>query len=156
MNSKLRALGFLLTMAAGGWAVAQIAAQDKPQEKAKETAAVEKTKEVPNTSAAAPAKANPVKATPEALAEAKKIFGYDCAMCHGEAGDGKGELVESMKLTMKNWHESTAVDEMSDEAIYNLIIKGRDKMVGEGDRLAPAKIWGLVHYVRTISKKKSA
>jgi len=43
------------------------------------------------------------------LATAKKIFGYDCAMCHGSNGDGKGELVESMKLKMKDWHEADAL-----------------------------------------------
>jgi hypothetical protein len=28
-------------------------------------------------------------------------------------------------------------------------------MIGEGDRLAPAKVWGLVHYVRSFSKKSA-
>ena len=37
--------------------------------------------------------------------------------------------------------------------IYDLIVKGKDKMVGEGDRLAPAKVWGLVNYVRSLAKK---
>ena len=35
--------------------------------------------------------ANPVKATPESIAHGKKWYGYDCAMCHGNDGDGKGE-----------------------------------------------------------------
>ena len=29
-------------------------------------------------------------------------------------------------------------------------------MVGEGDRLPPAKVWGLVQYVRTLAKKKES
>jgi len=36
--------------------------------------------------------ANPVKATPESIAHGKKWYGYDCAMCHGKDGDGKGEV----------------------------------------------------------------
>ena len=51
------------------------------------------------------ARKNPVKPTPEGLAEARKCSSYDCAMCHGEHGDGKGEIVESMKLTMHDWHD---------------------------------------------------
>ena len=39
----------------------------------------------------AAAKANPVKPTAESLAKGKKLYGYDCAMCHGKDGDGKGD-----------------------------------------------------------------
>ena len=52
-------------------------------------AALAQQKETPQEGAPAPiaaddaAKKNPVKATPEGLAEAKKLFGYHCAMCHG-------------------------------------------------------------------------
>jgi cytochrome c5 len=132
------------------------ARQDASQQKAAEKTA-EKPAEKPADAPAASAtkKDNPLKATPEVLAAAKKVFGYDCAMCHGESGDGKGELVESMKLTTIDWRQSAVVGGMSDGEIYDLIVKGKDKMVGEGDRLAPAKVWGLVHYVRTLSKKNA-
>lgn len=159
MKMKLRALGIICLLVCGGWWIATSATQEKPAEKSPDKtkdAPQEKSKDAGGETAQAAGKKNPVKATPEVLAEGKKIFGYDCAMCHGESGDGRGELVDSMKLTMKNWRENTVVDEMTDEAIYDLIVKGKDKMIGEGDRLAPAKVWGLVHYVRTISKKKSS
>jgi len=151
MGVRLRVLGTCLVMGLVGWAARQSASQEKPKEPAQESTQ-DKSKEAPAAEAAG--KKNPVKATPEVLAAAKKVFGYDCAMCHGEKADGKGEMVESMKLVMKDWHESAAVDEMSDEAIYDLIVKGKDKMVGEADRLKPAQVWGLVHYVRTLAKKK--
>src|SRR6266404_5628562 len=38
------------------------------------------------------AKANPVKPTAESLAKGKKMYGIDCAMCHGNSGDGKGDI----------------------------------------------------------------
>ena len=60
-----------------------------------------------------------------------------------------------MKLKMKYWHEADALGGISDEEIFDLIVKGKDKMIGEGDRLAPAKVWGLVHYVRSFPKKSS-
>jgi len=77
--------------------------QDKPAENAAPAADVAK----PTSSN----RKNPVAPTAEGLASAKKMFGYDCAMCHGAAGDGKGDLVESMKLTMKDWRESQALSE---------------------------------------------
>jgi len=143
MGNILRVLGTGLVMSLG----VLCAQQNGPQEKPAETP--------PATAAAATKKENPVKATPEVLAAAKKIFGYDCAMCHGANGDGKGELVESMKLKMKDWHEADALGGISDGEIFDLIVKGKDKMIGEGDRLAPAKVWGLVHYVRSFPKKST-
>jgi len=87
------------------------------------------------------------------LAAAKKMFGYDCAMCHGAKGDGKGEMTESMQLVMKDWHDPPVLSAMSDGQIYDLIVKGKDKMAGEGDRMQPVKVWGMVLYVRTFAKK---
>jgi cytochrome c len=34
---------------------------------------------------------NPVKPSPESVARAKKWWTMDCEMCHGKAGDGKGD-----------------------------------------------------------------
>src|ERR1035437_486193 len=52
---------------------------------------------VPPDHAAPPAAAvpqnNPVKPTPESQAHAKTTYSIDCAMCHGENGNGKGDLV---------------------------------------------------------------
>ena len=42
--------------------------------------------------------ANPVKATPESIAAGKKIYSYDCALCHGDTGDGKGDAPKDMKV----------------------------------------------------------
>src|SRR6266446_5154772 len=153
MGVRLRVLGTCLVMGLGGWAGRHSTSQEKPKEPAQESTQ-EKSKEAPVAPQAAEKK-NPVKATPEVLAAAKKVFGYDCAMCHGANGDGKGELVESMKLKMKDWHAADALGGISDGEIFDLIVKGKDKMIGEGDRLAPAKVWGLVHYVRSFPKKSA-
>jgi mono/diheme cytochrome c family protein len=142
MSNILQVLGTGLVMSLGVLCAQQNAPQEKPAE-------------TPPPATAATKKENPVKATPEVLAAAKKIFGYDCAMCHGANGDGKGDLVESMKLKMKDWHAADALGGISDGEIFDLIVKGKDKMIGEGDRLAPAKVWGLVHYVRSFPKKSA-
>ena len=147
MSNILQVLGIAIAISIGVCSV-----QEKAQEKPAETP-VAATTTPPATSPVK--KENPVKSSPEVLAAAKKVFGYDCAMCHGESGNGKGDLVESMSLKMKDWHEPGVLSGISDGDIYDLIVKGKDKMVGEGDRLTPAKVWGLVHYVRTFAKKSS-
>jgi mono/diheme cytochrome c family protein len=166
MGMNIRALGTLAVMSFGIWT----ARQSSPQEKPAATSATTSTKQSAPATAekpaeksvekkdatattASPVKKNPLKPTPEVLASGRKVFGYDCAMCHGEKGDGKGEMVESMKLTMKDWHDPAVLSSMSDGEMYDLIVTGKDKMVGEGDRLPPAKVWALVLYARTFAKK---
>jgi len=99
---------------------------------------------------------NPLKPTPENLADAKKFFGYDCAMCHGAAGDGKGDLAASMGLKMNDWRDSSTITGMSDGEIFDVIVKGKGKMTGEGDRASNEKVWELVNYVRSFAKKEGA
>lgn len=129
------------------------AAQQEPaQEKAKDTAPPSDTAKA----AASGERKNPVKPTPEGLAAAKKVFGYDCAMCHGELGDGKGDLVSSMDLKMKDWRDPAILSGLSDGELFDIISKGKGKMVGEGDRVPAEKVWGLVNYVKTFAKKNES
>ena len=100
------------------------------------------------------AQTNPVKPTPEALAKSKKMYGYDCAMCHGASGDGKGDVAVESKFTMKDWTDPTALKDMTDGEIFYIIQKGKgDNMPGEGERLKPDEVWTMVTVVRSFAKK---
>jgi mono/diheme cytochrome c family protein len=94
-------------------------------------------------------KANPVKPTPELQARVKKLYGWDCAMCHGDSGDGKGDMVADQKLVMNDFHVSLA--KMSDGEIFYIIQSGKGKMPSEGDRAKPDEIWNMVTYLRKMS-----
>ncbi|MGB9465591.1 MAG: cytochrome c [Candidatus Acidiferrum sp.] len=100
-------------------------------------------------------KKNPEKPTPEGLAAGRKVFGFDCAMCHGLKGDGKGDLVDSMKLTMHDWHDPASLAGKTDGELFYIITKGKGKMIGEGDRLPESLRWKLVNLVRSYSKKEA-
>jgi mono/diheme cytochrome c family protein len=123
--------------------------QPETQQQPKETAASSET-----TSSAE--RKNPVKPTPENLAEAKKFFGYDCAMCHGASSDGKGDLAGSMGLKMNDWRDSSTIATMSDREIFDVIVKGKGKMTGEGDRVSGEMAWKLVNYVRAFTKNETS
>jgi mono/diheme cytochrome c family protein len=99
------------------------------------------------------ARVNPVKSSTEGLAEARKVFGYDCEMCHGPKGDGKGEVVESMKLTMRDWRDPATLASMTDGEIFYIITKGKGKMMAEGDRVPEKLRWNLVNLVRALAAK---
>jgi mono/diheme cytochrome c family protein len=96
--------------------------------------------------------ANPVKPTPDNLAKAKKLFGYDCAMCHGENGDGKGDLAADFKTKPRDYTNPASLKEFSDQQLFTIIKDGKDEMPPEGKRAKPEDIWGLVAYLRTLSK----
>ncbi len=96
-------------------------------------------------------KANPVKPTAEGLAHAKKVYGYDCAICHGAGGDGKGEIASAMKTPIKDFADPS-VQARSDGELFYIVQKGMGEMPPEGDRGKDADIWNLVSYVRTFKK----
>lgn len=103
------------------------------------------------------AKKNPVKPTAEGLADAKKLYKYHCAMCHGDNGDGKGDLAESMKLQLNDWQNPGTISKYTDGALFYIITNGRGKMVGgEGDRTKEEIRWNLVNLVRSFGKKTDA
>jgi mono/diheme cytochrome c family protein len=111
----------------------------------------------PPASTAPPAAAvpqnNPVKPTPESQAHAKQTYSIDCAMCHGENGNGKGDLVGDMGLTLKDLRDPATLQGMSDGELYTLIHDGKGKMPAEGDRVKPNDVWNLVILVRSFAKK---
>jgi cytochrome c5 len=111
--------------------------------------------EAPSNAAPSPAApaVNPVKPTPESQAHAKKIWGYDCAMCHGEKGNGKGDVVEAMKLTMKDYTDPAALKDMTDGQLFDIIKNGKGQMPGEGERAKPDDVWNLIILIRAMSKK---
>ncbi len=100
------------------------------------------------------AKKNPIPPTPEGLAEARKQYRYDCAMCHGKEGDGKGELAVEMKLELHDWRDASSIEKMTDGELFWVVSYGRGKMIGgEADRSPEKMRWNLVNLVRSFGKK---
>ncbi len=124
--------------------------QKPPEEK---PAAAAQTGADVKTTADAAKLVNPVKPTPTSLASGKKTYGVDCAMCHGKAGAGDGDLVSDMKLTLKDFRDPETLKGMTDGEMFTLIDKGKGQMSGEEGRLKPTQIWDLVNYLRSIAKK---
>lgn len=99
---------------------------------------------------------NPVKPTAASIAEGKQVYGYDCAMCHGADGGGKGDLAADMKWNLKDYRDAAALKDMTDGEMFYIIQKGKGDMTGEGDRQKPEGIWNMVNYIRSLSKKANA
>ena len=99
---------------------------------------------------------NPMKPNAESLARAKKIYGYECALCHGEDGGGNGDLAKKMKAKMPDFRDPTVLKAQTDGTLYYVINKGKGEMEGEGARVKPDDTWNLVNYIRSFSKLQAA
>jgi mono/diheme cytochrome c family protein len=97
-------------------------------------------------------KSNPVKPTPEGMAHARKMWGYDCAICHGETGDGNGELAHDIKPPLKDYRNADSLKGMSDGELFYIIQKGKGQMPSEGDRAKEADIWNMVSLIHSFAK----
>ena len=96
---------------------------------------------------------NPVKPTADSLAKAKNIYGFDCALCHGDAGNGKSDLATSMGLTLDDWTDPKTLASKRDGQLFNTIRGGKDKMPPEDkSRANDNEVWNLIHYIRNFSK----
>lgn len=98
--------------------------------------------------------ANPVKPTPESLAHAKKVYGYDCAICHGATGDGKGDMVSDLKLKMKDYTDPSALKDLTDGEMFYIIRNGKGQMPSEeAARAKDEDLWNMVVLLRSFAKK---
>lgn len=98
-------------------------------------------------------KTNPVHPTPEGMAHARKMYGYDCAMCHGKIGAGDGDMAPQLKTKLKDYRDPDALKGMTDGELFYIIQKGKGEMTGEGERAKPEDLWNMVTLVRSFSKK---
>ncbi len=101
-------------------------------------------------------KSNPVPSSPESLARGKKQYGYDCAMCHGKDGSGKGDVAADLKLKMNDETDPALLKDHSDGELFYTIKQGKDRMPPEGDRVKDETIWDMVNYIRSFAKKSAA
>lgn len=100
-------------------------------------------------------KVNPVKPTPEMQAKAKQFYGWDCAMCHGDNGDGKGDVAADQKLPMRDFRDPASLAKLTDGEIFYIIQNGKGKMPGDGDREKPDLIWNMVMLLRKMSNTQA-
>ena len=96
---------------------------------------------------------NPVRPTADSQAKAKKMYGFDCEMCHAANGNGKTDLAKDMSLTMADWTDPKVLSAQSDGDLFDIIRKGKGKMPPEdAARAKDDDVWNLVIYIRGLAK----
>jgi cytochrome c5 len=110
------------------------------------------------TSPAAPASTNPVKPTPASQGKAKDLYSRDCALCHGDTGNGKTDIATSMQVKLDDWSDPKTLEAKSDQQLFDAIRKGKgDKMPAEDvGRAKNDEVWNLIIYIRGLPKATPA
>ena len=98
---------------------------------------------------------NPVKSTPDSLAKAKGLYQIDCAMCHGDNGNGQTDLAKSMSLNMPDFTNDKDMSAKADGDLFDIIRNGKDKMPPEAaGRANDNMVWNLITYIRKMAASK--
>jgi mono/diheme cytochrome c family protein len=93
----------------------------------------------------------------EIPAHVKTIYKVDCALCHGDNGNGKTDLATGMGLTLSDFTDPKTLQGKTDQELFDLIRKGKDKMPPEEEsRAKDAEVKSLIVYIRNLSKGQPA
>ena len=152
MSSRiLLALWVAVLWAGHGWAQEQ----KKPEEAAPSQPGA--TAPVPahtyNLTPADVARKNPVRLAQASVERGKKLYMTQCAICHGAKGDGKGELVEEMKISVPDLTKPDPLKKRTDGEWFAIITQGGGAMPGQGGRMKDREKWDLVNFLRSLGGK---
>jgi cytochrome c len=98
------------------------------------------------------ARKNPTKFTAVSVERGKKIFKTQCAMCHGEKGDGKGDMVEELKISPPDFTKPETLKNRTDGELFAIMNVGSGVMPDQR-RMTEAHKWNIVNFLRSLSGK---
>lgn len=87
------------------------------------------------------------------LERGKKLFGQNCAVCHGEAGDGQGSIVKSKAYSgVPTYGER----DITVGSVYQVIMYGKNAMGSYASQLTIADRWRVAEYVMSLKNGGAA
>lgn len=96
---------------------------------------------------------NPYPITTAGLEKGKQLYNIQCAICHGEKGDGAGYLVRDDGGKYPVQPANFLLDEFltaSNGRYYHAIMHGRNLMGAYNDKLSYDERWEVIHYIRSL------
>jgi len=84
------------------------------------------------------------------MEKAKQLYTIYCAICHGDAGDGKGNLVKREKFLGV---PSYAERELTDGGIYHVVTYGLNAMGSHKNQLTQTERWMVAAYVLKLKSE---
>ncbi|MGV0752261.1 c-type cytochrome [Empedobacter brevis] len=81
------------------------------------------------------------------LERGKLLYGQNCAVCHGDAGDGQGSIVKSKAYSgVPTYGER----DITVGSVYHVIMYGKNAMGSYASQLIPADRWRVAEYVMSL------
>lgn len=104
--------------------------------------------EVPHEAAEVP---NPIAASDESLAIGAGLYENNCAVCHGESGEGDGPAGSALAIPPPDLHEDH-VQSLTDGALFYIISHSEpgSPMPAWEDVLDEDERWHVVNFLRTF------
>ncbi len=92
------------------------------------------------------------------LAKGKQLYDIYCASCHGEKGDGNGQLYNQGEgpypAAPANYlSDAFLKDGNTDGRYYHAIMHGKGVMLSHADKLNHDERWMVIHYIRELQAK---
>jgi mono/diheme cytochrome c family protein len=109
----------------------------------------------------------PVKVTMDLLQRGRERYTINCAVCHGQAGDGKGTValraaeIKDAQGDAAGWNapKDFHTDDMRAQPvgqIYNTIANGARTMPAYGKQVSVLDRWAIVAYVKALQRSQDA
>ncbi len=97
----------------------------------------------------------PLEATDTSIQRGQMLFGINCAICHGMAGDREGaEVGKYFPEIPQNLGDRA--QGLSDNDIFLTITNGNNRMPSLSENLTPGETWDIVNYVRSLSAQSGS
>jgi mono/diheme cytochrome c family protein len=155
MSVKVKALWAVLVFCMAGVSFLAQEKKEEPQGSAASSSTAA-TASSPHNYVISPeeaARKNPIKFTDASVDRGKKIFKTQCALCHGEKGDGKGDLAKEMTLNLPDFTKPDALATRTDGELFAIVGTGKDPMPSQKGRMTERHLWNLVNYLRALGGK---
>jgi mono/diheme cytochrome c family protein len=95
---------------------------------------------------------NPVPSDGVSLERGEALYGFHCAVCHGQLGQGDGSVVEFWREDARHPADLTEsrIGEYPDGTLYRIITQGFGAMPPLRENLTERQRWDVINYVRTL------
>ncbi len=103
----------------------------------------------------------PVPVTEALVARGRERYTIYCAVCHGDAGDGRGIIMtgnggQGYGYVPAPTYHSDFLRTVPDGYLYSVIANGVRNMPSYGHQISPADRWAIVAYVRALQRSQNA